>query len=381
MVPYTYINSRSGLENLYNRLKDHERVAVDIEADSMHHFKEKVCLIQVADPDGVHVVDPLGITDLTPFKRIIEDSAIQKVFHGGDFDIRSLHRDFGIETDNIFDTEIACRFIPVKERGLAALLEKYFNVYLEKKFQKRDWSRRPLPEEMIRYSVNDAAYLIPLARLLEAELEAKGRLHWAQEEFDKQARKRHENNRPAYLFPKFKGAGKMDSRTLAVLENLLIMRNEIAEHKDLPPFKIIGSKPLSEMARKKPESISMLKKNGILSKKQAAMYGNACIKAIKQALALDEKNLPAYPKKAPLRLTKSEKEKIKRLKTLRSEKSRETLIEEGFLMNNALINAIAVMKSADFADLIDREIMSRWQAALFGDDIVDIIEPEHKESS
>jgi ribonuclease D len=144
MIEYNLISTKEELVKKCESLKNEKRVAVDLEADSMYHFKEKVCLVQIAYSKTPFLIDPLTLTDLSELKSFFEDWDIIKVFHGADFDIRSLDRDFNIKINNLFDTEIACRFLGIKKRSLAALLNKYFDIIVDKKFQKTNWSKRPL---------------------------------------------------------------------------------------------------------------------------------------------------------------------------------------------------------------------------------------------
>ena len=109
------------------------------------------------------VIDPLAIPDLSPLKPLFSDVNIQKIFHGADYDVRSLHRDFGIEINNLFDTELASRFLGVTGTGLDAVVKQHLDICLDKKYQKKDWSKRPLPAEMIEYAASDVMYLLPIS--------------------------------------------------------------------------------------------------------------------------------------------------------------------------------------------------------------------------
>jgi len=151
---------------------------VDLEADSFYHYFEKVCLIQIATESASYVIDPLALKDLSALHPVFSDPRIRKVFHGADYDIRSLYRDFRIEVENLFDTQSASKFLGLRESGLEALLRSRFHVELNKKYQRADWSQRPLSLEMVEYAAMDTMYLIPLARMLEKELEEKSRLSW-----------------------------------------------------------------------------------------------------------------------------------------------------------------------------------------------------------
>ena len=140
------IDKTIDLEKMARSLEKETSVAVDLEADSMYHYQEKVCLVQIATEKISVVIDPLAIKDLSPLKPFFSNPDIQKIFHGADYDIRSLYRDFDIKINNLFDTELACRFLGIKETGLQAVLKMFFNVNVDKKYQKKDWSKRPLPE-------------------------------------------------------------------------------------------------------------------------------------------------------------------------------------------------------------------------------------------
>ncbi|MDD9301259.1 MAG: ribonuclease D [Desulfobacter sp.] len=368
-MDYQFITSDEALESICRDLDLEKIIAVDLEADSMHSFTEKICLIQIAAGPRAFLVDPFEISDFSPFSRVLENPNIVKVFHGSDFDVRSLDRELGVEIKNLFDTEIACRFLNVKERGLGALLKDHFNVHVDKRFQKVDWSKRPLKEDMIAYSVGDVANLVELHDRLRSRLEDMGRLAWAQEEFEAQAKVRYESNHQLPLFKRFKGAGKLNNRILAVLENLLLARLDMAGKKDLPLFKIISSQSIMTMAVEQPKDIKTILNLKALSKKQASMYGEACVHAIKEGLALAHKDLPSYPRTPTPRKTPKVMERIKQLKKMREKYSVSVGMEPGFLINNNLITTLALANPDEEKDLFGIEGMRKWQVQALGDAI------------
>ncbi|OQY00369.1 MAG: ribonuclease D [Desulfobacteraceae bacterium 4572_130] len=370
MFENTIINTQNQLENKCKNLKNEKKIAVDLEADSMYHFKEKICVIQIADSRGPFIIDPLIINNLSFLEPILEDSKITKIFHGADFDIRSFYRDYNIKINNLFDTEIASRFLGIKERSLAALLKKYFNISIDKTLQKTDWSKRPLSKKMILYSLTDVKYLIELSEILKKELINIKRLEWAKEEFELQTRVRYENNNTP-LFLKFKGAGKMNRKSLGILENLLKMRQKIAKQKNRPLFKIISSNSIAKLAYEKPISITQLKKIKALSPIEIKIYGNACIKAILMGLEIKDENLPLYPQKKKPEFNPNVSGRIKALKKMRLEKSKETGIESGFLINNNLIIAIANKFPLNKEELIKIKGMKNWQKQILSNNIIE----------
>ncbi|WP_022667724.1 ribonuclease D [Desulfospira joergensenii] len=367
---FKFIESDQELARVCESLGREEIIGVDLEADSMHCFKEKICLIQIASPQGAFLVDPFIIKGMGPFVDVLGNPSIIKVFHGADFDVRSLDREYSARIANLFDTEIACRFLNVRERGLGALLKEHFNVYVDKRFQKQDWSRRPLNPEMIAYSVGDVAHLIDLYKTIRQRLEKAGRLDWAQEEFELQAGVRYECNHQPPLFKKFKGAGKLDNRSLAVLESLLRFRLEAAEKKDQPLFKIISNQSILTLTTLRPKNVEQMVTKGALSKKQAAMYGAQCQTAIEEALALPHKDLPSYPRVSTPRKTPVVQDRIKRLKKMREKQSVAIGMEPGFLINNASLTALAFDNPDSLEKLISIPGFRKWQVEALGDEIL-----------
>jgi len=372
-ITYKMINTRNELENFVGTIENEKAVGVDLEADSMYHFKEKVCLIQMAATNINVVIDPLVVKDLSPLKPIFKRSDICKIFHGADYDVRSLYRDFRITIHNLFDTELASRFLGVPETGLEAVLKKKFAVTLDKKFQRKDWSRRPLPPDMIAYAAEDARYLLPLAQGLKAELDERNRLGWVNEECEYLSRVRPitVNDQPLYM--NFKGAGKLDSRSLAVLENLLGFRREVARRKDKPLFRIFGNRSLMELAGKKPLNLKQLEKTGTLSSRQISMYGREMLAAIQGAMKLPAEELPVYPRKKSPRISLAVAGRVKAIRTWRDKQVQKLAIDPALICNKALMSTIAVQRPLNLSELAAIKEMKNWQRKEFGQDIVRVL--------
>jgi ribonuclease D len=370
---YKIINTAAGLEKAVRTLEKGKAVAVDMEADSMYHFQVKVCLLQMATEKSTVVVDPLQIKNLSPLKPLFFNPNIKKIFHGADYDVRSLFRDFSIEINNLFDTELACRFLGIKETGLEAVMEKCLNITLDKKYQKKDWSKRPLPKEMIDYAVGDVNYLLKLARVCEKELEKKSRLAWVLEECDALSKVRPILSDQEPLFLKFKGAGRLKSKSLAVLEALLQFRKGIAEKKDKPVFKIMGNDSILKIATVKPLTLRRLKGMKALSGKQIHMYGNDLIERVAWALNIPDNKLPVYPKKKPQTFPNEVPERINALKSWRASKVRALGIDPGIICNNVLITSIAIQNPLDISALGKIKEMKNWQKKEFGREIITLL--------
>jgi ribonuclease D len=370
---YLIIDSISKLEEFTGGLARERMIGVDLEADSMYHFKEKVCLIQIASARVTAIIDPLQIKSLYVLTPLFRSTHIQKVFHGADYDVRSLYRDFGIAVNNLFDTELACRFLGFKESGLNAVLKKKYDVQLDKKNQRKDWSKRPLPEDMVAYAAKDVHYLIPLAKSLQQELMQKGRLSWVQEECNYLSGVRPAPVDSEPLFLGFKGAGRMSPKGLAVLEELLQLRKKIARQQDRPLFKIIGNKSILMLAEARPQSIKKLEKTGALGSKQTDRYGKDVIAAVKKALQRPAKELPKYPRKTAPMVPAIVARRVTELRNWRDLLAKKLQIDPAIICTRAQISAIAVQRPESLDRLSKNNDLKAWQVAEFGKDIVDIL--------
>ena len=370
---FEFVDTPSGLEVVLKALRGADAIAVDLEADSMFHFKEKVCLIQIASLDHLFIVDPIRVRDLSVLKPLFGDHRIKKVFHGSDYDVRSLFRDFDIVIHNLFDTELASRFLGFQQSGLDAMLQTFFNVKLEKKYQKKDWSIRPLPEAMITYAAKDVHHLLPLAKLLKKDLSEKKRLAWVEEECDLLSKVRPNATKTESLFLSFKGAGRLPPEDLAVLEALLIWRKRAARKKDLPLFKVIGSNTLLTLVRIKPRTREDLEKSRALSTKQASMYGRQLLEAIGNGLKTPGDCLPIYPRTRTPRLPESKIRIAKKLKMWKDKKAVDLAIDPALVLNKSQTMDIARVSPTDIRDLDDIASLKAWQVREFGEDILGCI--------
>jgi len=369
-TPLQIIDTQQKLTELAALLEKENIIAADLEADAMYHFQEKVCLVQIATKTNMYVIDPLLVTKLSALKPIFSSPDIKKVFHGSDFDVRSLYRDFKIPIHNLFDTQVACRFLGLTESSLESIIFSRFNIQLNKKFQKKDWSQRPLPEEMITYAAEDVHYLIPLCEMLEKELKEKDRLEWAKDECRLISKVRHAENSDDPLFVKFKGAGKLPPADLAVLEALLHMRVKIAKKKDRPLFKVFSNNALLKIAKTKPRSLMNLDNLNVLGNRQVAIHGDIIIRTVIRALDTPKEKLPTYPRTHRPALPPGVPKRITILKAWRDKKAAEFKIDPTIIMNKAQMTAVAIANPKTVKDVDSIKELKRWQRKRFGKGIV-----------
>jgi ribonuclease D len=367
------ITTATRLSEVADILSQQTEIAVDMEMDSLHHYREKVCLVQVSTRHQSWLIDPLALTSLSPLAAPFANPKIVVVMHGSDYDIRSLHRDFGIEVLNLFDTMISARFLGITEFGLAALLKARFGIELDKKYQKADWCKRPLSREMCAYATADTSDLLPLYDQFRAELERKSRLEWLEEEGRLVCQARvSEKDGPLFLY--CKGAGKLKGHTLAILEELLQLRDRQSELLDRPPFKVLSADTLIEIAEIRPRSLHDLSLIKGMTSGQLQRHGAGILSAVERGIATPEARLPRFPRSGKKEVQELAKVRLKNLKLWRERYSRELGLDPGMLAPNWLLEAVADTQGAAKEELDAIPGMRAWQKRLFGEDLSCILE-------
>jgi ribonuclease D len=370
----TWIDRQDTLDQALERVGSHAQIAVDTEADSLHSYFDKVCLIQISLPDEDLVVDPLVRVDLTRFGEILADPAITKVFHGGDYDLRILHRDFNFTVRNLIDTSICAQLLGYEGLGLAALLDRHFGVKLNKTHQRADWSMRPLPQEMLDYASMDTHYLVALAAKLKEELQALGRWEWALEEFARleNVRYRETSEEDAEPWRKVKNIGGLERRSLAIVRGLYEWRDALARKADRPPFKVLGNDTIVEIAKEKPATYRDLTQLKSVSRYHGERYGRELVNIVRRAMEIPEAELPERGEPKAWIRDKALEARINRLKAVRDRFARELKIDGSVLSARHILAAIAT------SGTLDVPAMREWQKGVMGAELLKVLEPEPK---
>lgn len=365
--PYLFFDRAVEADGFIDGLRTHARIAVDLEADSLHSYREKVCLVQISGESTTAILDPLPDPGVLPgLAPLLADPAVLKIFHGGDYDVRLLKRN-GLGVHTLFDTMIAAQIAGRGRVGLAALLEEEFGVVLDKRYQRADWSRRPLEPGMLAYAAADTAHLLALADRLSADLARLGRLGWAQEEFSLLEQIEPTAPKKPWCL-NVKGAGKLAPRQLARLQVLLDVREELAEAWNRPPFKVLSNQILVEWAVKPPatrrEVTATRGAGGPLLDRIAAPL----LEALARAEALPEGECPRAEAVRRVPLLPAEERRLARLKAAREETSRALRIEPGLLVNGATLEQLARRDPA--AALVELPAnLKRWQSEAVGESL------------
>jgi ribonuclease D len=368
-----WIDRQDALDSAMATLATQQQIAVDTEADSLHSYFDKVCLIQISTPAEDLVIDPLARVELDPFGALLVDGAITKVLHGGDYDLRIMNRDFGYTVHNLIDTSVCAQLLGYEGLGLAALLDRHFGVKLNKVHQRADWSMRPLPADMLEYASLDTHYLIELAAKLRAELEALGRWEWAVEEFSRMESIRfREADEDAEPWRKLKGLGAFDRRTLGIIREIHQWRDQLARKADRPPFKVLGNDTIIEIAKARPVSPRDLGQLGAVSRYHADRYGRDLAGIVRRVMELPEDALPEKGETKPWIRDKTLESRIDRLKRVRDKFAKELKIDGSVLAPRHVLAAIAT------SGTLDVPAMREWQKKVMGEGLLAALEPERK---
>ena len=346
------------------------QIALDTEGASFHRFVDRIYLLQLSTRDVTAVVDPLTVGRPERLGALLEDQRVEKVLHDADYDLRLLHQDYGWNTRNIFDTRIAAQLLGLTAFGLAALLDKYFGVRLDKKHQRADWSMRPLTPGMLDYAAQDTMYLLELRDRMGEALEKAGRWEWAREEFQRLEGLRWEDEDADAAFFRVKGARDLSRRELARLRELVQWRDSIAAEMDRATFRVAGNEVLLEAARRAPRTVSELLEIKGVPRALAERRGHELLDAIKRGDAVPEADLPKFPRGQRWDREADFEENVSRLKRVRDDVAKRLEIDPGFLCSRDKLEAIARRKPQGVADLEDVKDLRRWQIGVLGEEFL-----------
>lgn len=365
MAPW--IRSAEELKRFLTSLDGCRAIALDSESDSLYHHVEKVCLVQLAAEAGqLALIDTLAFKDLAALGRWLADPDMLKVLHGADYDVTTMKRDFGVGFAGIFDTMIAARFLGLPAVGLQALARSELGIELSKASQKDDWSRRPLTPGQEEYALADVRHLIALQRRLAERLQEKGRLDWVMEECEvvanlEPARRRRDPD----AYQSIKGARRLSRRGLAVLRELHLWRERLADATDRPPFKILGNDTLLALAEKPPRGRDELDRvRGFTSRMK--VEGQAILDAVKRGQGAPERDLPNLPATRRPALPEAVRARIEALRIWRTAEASRLALDPSVVLPQRLLERVAEAAPRDEKALTEVEGLRRWRARSFG---------------
>lgn len=364
-----FVADQASLDSMLENLTQEATLAVDTEANSLHAYQEQVCLIQISTLDTDYLIDPLAIKDFTSLIAIFNNPEIEKIFHAAEYDVIMLTKDLGFQFANIFDTMLAARILGREKMGLNNLLEELFGIQVDKRYQKANWGKRPLPMGMLRYAQTDTHYLIDLRNILAAELTQTGRWALAKEDFALACSPPTHNGHK--LPPCWRGR---DSQNLspgnaAVYRKLCEYRDGVAQKRDRPLFKVLSRKDLLTLAEACPQTQSELRNLRGLSYRSVQRHATGLLKAIQAGLQAEP-----FPPPHPKRQSSAYLNRIQALKHWRTTAARKMGVNSSVILPRHLLNTVANENPHNQEELAQILKEVPWRLEHFGKEILEVLD-------
>ncbi|MEZ4635141.1 MAG: HRDC domain-containing protein [Caldilineaceae bacterium] len=381
------VQSAREFSEMMSRVRTQSLVAVDTESDSLYRYTPRVCLIQVSacndTQNGAHngakhsdvvdyLVDPLKLNDLGALGDVLADPAVEVILHAAENDILLLNRDFGFETTNVFDTQLAARILGRNGVGLAAMLEEEFGVISDKRMQRTDWGRRPLTPQQMTYAQLDTHYLPALRRRQIERLTAQDRLREAQEAFDFLSQIRYsEPAEPRNLWS-MKGTREVEREQTGLLEELWLWREQTAQRRERPPFKVVNDRVLIELALNPPSSLRIGRdpRPEPPSGRSLRQRNPACCTPRQGSSSAGSTGFFARPEAL---LNRRDQKLYQSLRQWRSATAGERGVDPDIIFSNDLLLQIVEHKPATVEALVAIPAIGAWKAETYGPSILQLL--------
>lgn len=351
-------------------------IALDTEGASFHRFVDRIYLLQLSTEHHSAIIDPLQAGPLPELGRLLEDRDVEVIFHDADYDLRLLRQDYGWQVTHIFDTRIAAQLLGMRAFGLAALLEQFFGVKLDKQHQRADWSMRPLTPGMLDYAAQDTRYLLELRDELRTALVAKGRLGWAEEEFLRLESVEFAPDAPGTAFLRVKGARDLTRRELAVLRELVAWRDARAAQLDRSTFRVIGNEALLAVAREQPRSAEALGAIKGVPRGVVERHAGELVEGVQRGLDVPEGELPRFPRAPRWDRDPDFDARVARLRDVRDAEAERLELDPGVLCSRDRIEGIARRRPRTLDELAEIPDLRRWQIEVLGARFLDVLAAE-----
>jgi ribonuclease D len=372
---FNLIDDPADLEPLRQALARERWIALDSEAAGFHRYSDRLCLLQVSTAEATCVIDPLAFDPGDALRGPLGDPSVEVLMHGADYDLRLLDRDLKVRVRNLFDTQVAAALLGETAIGLAALLEQHLGVKVSKKFQRADWAKRPIPDDMLEYAATDTLYLRQLADLLKGRLAEAGRLEWALEECShlEQTRWAEETGEEEDPVVRVKGARDLGPREVEALREALAWRDRIARARDRAPFRVAGDQALLEIVVRQPRTPEQLSEVKGLNPGLARQEGEELLERLARVAELPDASVTGYPRRArtgPGRAPPEVDERAERLKQVRNRRADELKIDRGTMLPNAVLLEVARLEPRTAPELAAVPGMRKWQAEVLGEALI-----------
>jgi len=369
---YELIESTAHLAQFMEKISACPVLAVDTESNSLHNYVERVSLIQLTGREAngaLHhaILDPLADADVQLLGPMLADPAVVVIFHGADYDVVSLKRDYDFAITNVYDTMIAARAAGMERFGLADLVNGYFGVVLNKKYQKHDWASRPVSQEALDYAHLDTRYLPEIMDRLKVEVERHQRTDMVEEEC-RLVEDRSWSPRllDGNAFIGMKGAARLPEQSQRVLREVYRLREKLAEQRDWPPFKIMGNEAMLNIARAMPQDARAMQDAIGNRSRLLKRYGPELLDAVATGMISTEE-LPKPEKKGGRRFSREDDLLFNRLREWRNGQAETEGVEPAVIINNTLLQEISALRPTDAEGVAKVPGIRDWQLRRYAD--------------
>lgn len=368
--PPLYLDGKEAVSRFVASIANTRAIALDTEGASFHRFIDRIYLLQLSTREASAILDPLTIGVPDGLGALVESRDVEVVFHDADYDLRLLHQDYGWRVTNIFDTRVAAQLLGIRAFGLAALLEKFFGIKLDKKHQRADWSMRPLTAGMLEYAAQDTEFLLDLRDRLGNELQKLRRETWAAEEFARLEGTRWdaEGDRDAFL--RVKGARDLTRRQLALLRELVAWRDGVAASIDRATFRVVSNETLLEIARAAPTAKAQLGALKGMPRGILETRANEILDSVARGVAVPENELPRFPRAQRWERDPDFDDVVAKLKTVRDAAASRLDLDPGVLCARERLEAVARKRPTSVDELKEIPDLRRWQIEELGAEFV-----------
>jgi ribonuclease D len=365
-----WVDTTGELEALVGAIDGAQVLGIDFEMDSFWSYTGKICLMQISDGTTDWLIDPLAVS-IDGLRTVFENEKVCKIFHDGEFDIRQLKRDYGFNVRGVFDTRAASALLSKAAPGLASVLNERFGVTLSKKYQRADWTKRPLSTEEKHYAQLDVHFLIALREQLERELtEAQLVPILATEHRRLEELSPLGEPYPAENFAKIKGASQLSGRERRRLRELYVARNDLASQEDLAPFRMLNNSTLIGLAQYPPTNETELRRHRGFPKRPRSVLISACMEALARAESLPDINDRRRPQTGP-KLSRAQRERMEALRKWRTRYANERAIEGSLLLRKSTMLALVLDDQCNAKNLGNH--LDPWQVTTFGDQLLTLL--------
>lgn len=309
---FEWVDTNERLKQLCAQWSSEKALALDTEFIRTDTFYPIMGLLQIADTQGIYLLDPLAINNKEPLQELWKNTAVVKIIHSCSEDLEVFNRYLEVLPTPLFDTQVAAAFVGIgSSMGYSNLVELLFGDLIPKDETRSDWLQRPLSDAQLNYAALDVVHLLPIYHELTQRLSDQQRLQWVELECAALITKASTSNSVTHHYLRIKSAWKLQPKQLAVLKALCSWRESETRVIDIPRNRLIKDSALFDIAQRLPKTKDQLIELNDVNQRFFSSYGEHCLQLIDDVLADDDN----YPDRLVAPLNAEQRKLFKQLKT------------------------------------------------------------------